>query len=159
MIKKFIAFIILNLLNFFFCTPTGYVTSITVHSTKIGSNKISSLCKSDKVKVRDAFYPLSDSSVNRMTSDHFQIIYGSSDSSGSINDEFIKGNLINLENIRAFYINQLGMKDVTTSSLLSGKYKLNVYVTFTGLTGFEEDWAYMSMDEEQFTFLVLDLEL
>ena len=153
--KTLFALLFLSSLSLYLASPTGFVKSITTHTSKSGSATISSQCSSDSFKVRDVQYSLTDTSVNRMTSDHFQIIWGNSDSTGTVTDSFIKGNLINLENIRAFYINQLGMKDISSSmtGALSGKYKLNVYVSATGLSVFTDDWAYMSVDSQGFAYL------
>lgn len=136
---------------------TGFKKTVTTVTT-VGSTKtISELTKSDTYKVRDSFYELTDTSVNRMASEHFQIIWGNGDTTNTVTTEFVKGNLINLENIRTFYINELGMKDITTSATnaVSGKYKVNVYISATGLTQFEDDWAYMSADSEGFSYLFL----
>ena len=149
-------FLLLSLLiSLSSCYADGYVTSITIHLSKSGNADISSLCAGDTFKVRDSIYSLTDTSVNRMTSEHFQIIYGNGDTTHTITDAYIKGNLINLENIRTFYINKLGMKDISTSRTgqLSGQYKLNMYVSATGLTIFEDDWAYMSVDSQGFAYL------
>ena len=134
---------------------TGYKKTVSTVTTVGSSKTISELTAKDEYKVRDSFYSLTDSSVNRMASEHFQIIWGNGDTTGTVNTEFVKGNLINLENIRAFYINELGMKDVTTSTTgaISGKYKLNLYISATGLTQFTDDWAYMSADYEGFSYL------
>ena len=155
MYSKIFPALFLSILSLSLCYADGYVTSITVHLSKSGSANIESLCANDAFKVRDSIYSLSDSSVNRMTSDHFQIIYGNGDTTHTITDDYIKGNLINLENIRTFYINKLGMKDIATSRTgqLSGNYKLNMYVSATGLSIFEDDWAYMSVDSQGFAYL------
>ena len=76
----------------------------TISTTPVASSNIVDLTRNDAYKVRDAFYSLSDNSVNRMASEHFQIIWGKSNSTNiRIDEEFIKGNLTNLENIYAFY--------------------------------------------------------
>lgn len=134
---------------------SGYHKTYTTVTTVSSSKTISQLTASDEYKVRDSFYSLTDTSVNRMCSEHFQIIWGNGDTTGTVTTDFIKGNLINLENIRAFYINELGMKDVTTSMTgsVSSNYKMNVYVSATGLTAFTDDWAYMSVDSNGFAYL------
>lgn len=136
---------------------TGFKKTVTTVTTVGSSKTIAELTSNDAYKVRDSFYDLADTSVNRMASEHFQIIWGNSDTTNTVNTEFVKGNLINLENMRTFYINELGMKDITTSTTnaISGKYKVNVYISATGLTKFEDDWAYMSADYEGFSYLFL----
>ncbi|GEM_PF-5062536 len=126
--------------------------------TTVGSSQtIEQLTANDTYKVRDAIYSLTDSSVNRAASEHFQIIWGNSDSTGLVNDELIRGNLINLENIRTFYMEDLGMKDIGISqnSSITGKYKTNIYISNTGLSSFDDDWAYMSTDADSFAYLFL----
>ena len=134
---------------------TGVQTFIDVSSTVTSSASISEQTAYDEYQVRDDFYSLDDSSVNRATSEHFQIIWGNGDTTGTVNYDFIKGNLINLENIRTFYVEKLGMKDIGTSQYgwIDGLYKTNVYVSGTGLSVFEDDWAYMSVDSDGFGYL------
>ena len=134
---------------------SGYQSSYETVTTVNSSQTISELTSNDEYQVRDSFYSLTDSTVNRMTSEHFQIIWGNDDTTGTVTTEFIKGNLINLENIRAFYINELGMKDICYSMTdsIDGKYKTNIYVSATGLTAFTDDWAYMSTDSQGFAYL------
>ena len=99
----------------------------TISTTAVASSNIVDLTRNDAYKVRDAFYSLSDNSVNRMASEHFQIIWGRSNSTNvRIDEEFIKGNLTNLENIYAFYTQELGMKDIGVSG--NQKFKTNVYI-------------------------------
>ena len=138
---------------------TKVYKTVNVVSTTTSSKNISQLTSGDAYQVRDGIISISDNSVNRMASEHFQIIWGNSNSSNTtVNDDFIKGNLTNLENIRTFYIEQLGMKDICYSmtNSLSVKYKTNLYVSNTGLSGFEDDWAYMSTDSEGFAYLFLN---
>lgn len=131
------------------------VSDIAVCTTLDSSKTISELTANDEYKAYDAVYSLNDTSVNRMTSEHFQIIWGNSDTSGEVNYAFVKGNLINLENIRSFYIDELGMKDIGISMdpRITEKRKTNIYISGTGLTKFEDDWAYMSVDRESFAYL------
>ncbi len=138
---------------------TGVYTTVDVVSTTTSSKTISQLTAGDEYAVRDGIIALDDTSVNRMASEHFQIIWGSSNtSSTTVDDNFIKGNLINLENIRTFYIERLGMQDICYSmtSAVSGKYKTNIYVSNTGISSFEDDWAYMSADSDGFAYLFLN---
>lgn len=107
---------------------------------------------------RDPVYDLSDTSVNRMESEHFQIIWGNEDTTGTVNREFVRGNLENLENIRSFYMNELGMDDPGKSMnpyFGDGKYKTNIYIAATGLDKIQTDWAYMSVDKDSFGYIVM----
>ncbi len=165
--KKFIALLIcavttmasMNIGIMSVVAATGVYKDIDVVSTTNSSISISQLTVNHEYKVRDEIISLNESSVNRMASEHFQIIWGNSNTANTdVNYDFIKGNLINLENIRTFYIERLGMNDICYSmtSSLSGKYKTNIYVSNTGLSGFEDDWAYMSSDSQGFAYLFLN---
>lgn len=94
----------------------------------------------------DMFFAMDDPTVNRAESEHFQIIWGKNDQSGKINDEFIQGNLYNLENCWDVFMDDLDMIPPSRSIENSDPtdYKTNVYVTRTGLDGFAEGWAFMS---------------
>ncbi|MBQ6555309.1 MAG: dockerin type I repeat-containing protein [Firmicutes bacterium] len=131
-------------------------TDTAVVTTLYGGN-IADLTQNDEYKAADNFYSLSDTNINRMASEHFQIIWGNNDTTNTINYDFIKGNLINLENIRSFYIEELEMKDigVSVNPYITEKRKTNVYISNTGLSVFEDDWAYMSADSDGFGYLFL----
>ena len=60
-------------------------------------NPVSVVAATDEYVARDPYYSLTDSSVHRMSSEHFQIIWGNEDTTGTVNEEFVRGNLINLE--------------------------------------------------------------
>ena len=137
------------------CCVSAAVIKDTNVSAAIGNTNIAALTQNDEYRTYDTFYSLDDTSINRMTSEHFQIIWGNGDTTGKINYDYIKGNLINLENIRSFYIDELEMKDIGISQnkRITEKRKTNVYVSGTGLTKFEDDWAYMSVDSDSFAFL------
>ncbi len=129
-------------------------TDISV-SSAIGSANITALTQNDQYKTYDTFYALDDTSVNRMTSEHFQIIWGNGEQSDKMTYDHVKGNLINLENIRSFYVDELGMKDIGISQNpeITEKRKTNIYVSDTGLAKFEDDWAYMAVDGDSFAYL------
>lgn len=105
---------------------------------------------------RDPFYNFS-SDYNYYTSQHFQFIWGKSGTSSAVTDDFLKGNAQNLENCWSVYTDELGM-DTPSQSVDSlrrdGKnYKINIYISGTGLSGMTDDWAYMSYDPEQYPYL------
>lgn len=108
---------------------------------------------------RDAFYDLGDKSVNRMTSEHFQIIWGKEADASAVNETLVKGNLENLETIRDFYVNEMGLDDTGVSVYSpvnsSNRYKTNLYINQTGLSKIEDDWAYMSSDKDGFAYLAV----
>lgn len=155
--KKFASIMIaLTLLASYSNVNANTITDITenqnVNDTAIvTSNEVTYL-------TRDAIYSMNSSEVNRAESEHFQIIWGNNDETGLINEAFIQGNLENLENIRSFYVNELGMVDgseAVNNPYITGKYKTNVYISNTGLSQFENDWAYMSVDSDGFGYIFL----
>ncbi len=115
---------------------------------------------SDAYIARDAFYAMNDTSVNRLSSEHFQIIWGKQDETGTVNQELVKGNLENLETIRDFYVNVLGFYDtsVSVNSPIDSSmhYKTNLYINKTGLSKITSDWAYMSSDDDGFAYLAVE---
>ena len=82
-------------------------------------------------------------------SEHFVIFYGDNDTTGEVNDAFLKRNLENCETLWHCYTEYLGMTDLNTDIYgRSGqKYKTNIYLTYTGLPKFEEGWAFMSSED------------
>ena len=141
---------------------TGYVAQAECVFA-IDNKNISELTKDDEYKVRDAFYSLDDSGINRACSEHFQIIWGNNGTnSGRVNEEFVAGNLTNLENIWAFYVYGLEMEEPGISeneSLRNVKYKTNLYISSTGLNDkVADDWAYMSVDSGSFGFMCLEVD-
>ena len=150
------------LINCFGFTSLADVKKDISVVSNVGTGRsITAATANDSYKVRDAILSLTDSNVNRMSSEHFQIIWGNNDTTGTVTQEFIKGNLINLENIRTFYIEELGMKDIAVppSSRNKTTYKTNVYVSNTGLSDLSgnlaDDWAYMAVDREGYGYLFL----
>ncbi|MDQ2087737.1 DUF6055 domain-containing protein [Herbivorax sp. ANBcel31] len=115
---------------------------------------------SDEYIARDPYYSMSDSNVNRATSEHFQIIWGNNDETGLVNDSFIEGNLRNLENMWELFIDDMGMVEPSQSIYSRNrdgqKYKTNLYITRTGLSQHEEGWAFMSGDRDGFGYMILD---
>ena len=110
----------------------------------------------DQYSVRDPFYNFS-SSYNYYESEHFQFIWGNSGDSSKVTTAFLEGNAKNLENIWNVYMDELGMEPPSQSvnlSLRDGKeYKTNIYISGTGLSGMEDDWAYMSYDSGGYAYM------
>ena len=135
---------------------TNQTTSAGVQLT---SSLIDNKAVTSQYAIRDSFYDLNDKSINRASSEHFQIIWGNdykpadNDLIRVIDDSFIRGNLENLENIRAFYVNEMGLDDTSVGNN-GGHYKTNLYIANTGLSKVTDDWAYMSVDDGSFAFLV-----
>ncbi|MGN1411047.1 MAG: DUF6055 domain-containing protein [Oscillospiraceae bacterium] len=103
---------------------------------------------------RDPFYNFS-SSYNYYTTEHFQFIWGNSGDSSRVTQQFLEGNGKNLEACWDVYMNELGMKAPSTS-MYNGdtkNYKVNIYISGTGLSGFNDDWAYMSNDSDGYAYM------
>lgn len=137
----------------------GTLCTAPVVKTPVVAKAATTQAQNVTYQTRDAFYSLSDESVNRMESEHFQIIWGNGDTTGTVNEAFVRGNLENLETIREFYLDVLGMKDPGQSHSPSvfgtGYYKTNVYIAETGLSNITDDWAYMSVDSQDFGYMVM----
>ena len=139
------------LLNVIGCMSVAIaVPPVKPAKVKINENKAIYLA-------RDPFYSINDSSVNRATSEHFQIIWGNNDTTGTVNWEFVQGNLANLESIRSFFIKEIGLGDIelTQDPTITGTYKTNVYIALTGLDKVFDDWAYMAVDKDSFGYMVM----
>lgn len=96
--------------------------------------------------------------VNRWESEHFQFIWGKNGADSSkITKEFLEENAKHLEACWDVYMNELSMEPPTQSvelDLRDGKqYKVNFYISGTGLTPFEDDWAYMGYDNQGYAFM------
>ena len=110
----------------------------------------------DEYKTRDPFFNF-NSGYNYYTSEHFQFIWGNSGDSGQVTQSFLQANANNLETCWDIYVNKLGMTEcaesVETYLRDGSKYKLNVYISGTGLSGMADDWAYMSWDRQGYPYL------
>ncbi len=106
--------------------------------------------------VRDPFYGFS-SDYSYYETEHFQFIWGKSGEASKVTEAFLKGNGRNLEECWDIYMSDLGMaapSQSTNVSLRDGKnYKTNIYISGTGLSGMEDDWAYMSYDKDGFAYM------
>ena len=88
---------------------------------------------------------------NYAESEHFVIFYGNNDTTGYVNDSFLKKNLEYYEKYWHCYGEYLGMENMNVDiyGKSQQKYKTNVYLTYTGLprTEFKEGWAFMSSED------------
>ncbi len=107
-------------------------------------------------QVRDPFFNFG-SGYNYYTSEHFQFIWGNSGDAGKVTEDFLRKNAANMEQFWDIYVNGLGMNECAESveaRLRDGrKYKLNIYISGTGLSGMQDDWAYMSYDNQGYPYL------
>lgn len=110
----------------------------------------------ESYQVRDPFYNYS-SGYNYYESEHFQFIWGNSGDASKVTSEFLEGNARNLEACWDVYMIDLDMatpSQSTNLSLRDGKeYKTNIYISGTGLSGMEDDWAYMSYDSGGYAYM------
>ena len=129
------------------CALTLFGSSLYLPQTAIAA---------ESYQTRDPFFSFS-SGYHYYTSEHFQFIWGSSGDSAKVTESFLKANAANLETCWDIYVNDLGMTECAESvepRLRDGKkYKLNVYISGTGLADKQDDWAYMSYDNQGFPYL------
>ncbi|MBQ8926837.1 MAG: hypothetical protein IJ055_01005 [Oscillospiraceae bacterium] len=96
--------------------------------------------------------------VNRWESEHFQFIWGKNGADSSkITESFLQENAKNLEACWDVYMNDLAMDPPTQSVNLDlrdgNEYKVNFYLSGTGLSNFTDDWAYMAYDSQGFPYM------
>ncbi|MCM1530085.1 MAG: DUF6055 domain-containing protein [Alistipes sp.] len=96
--------------------------------------------------------------VNRWESEHFQFIWGKNGADSSkITQEFLEENARHLEACWDVYMEELSMEPPTQSVELylrdGNQYKVNFYISGTGLTPFTDDWAYMGYDNQGYAFM------
>ncbi|UJR18283.1 hypothetical protein I4U23_005186 [Adineta vaga] len=135
---------------------TSWVSATSLFS-RVKTSKGENFKKAVTYESRDLFYALDDPSVNRATSEHFQIIWGNNDTSGTVNLTLVEGNLKNLEGIRSFYIDVLGFGDIGYAGKpsLTGLYKSNLYIALIGLEKIYDGWAYVGTDSDGCAYQVM----
>ena len=110
----------------------------------------------DSLSTRDVWCANED--VNRWESEHFQFIWGKTGpDSAKVTQAFLEENAKNLEACWDVYMNELHMEPPTQSVNLrlrdGNKYKVNFYISGTGLSPFSDDWAYMGYDNQGYAFM------
>lgn len=87
--------------------------------------------------------------ANYAESEHFVIFYGNNDTTGRVNDAFLKRNLEDYEKLWKCYGEYLGMENMNVDiyGRSTQKYKTNVYLTYTGLDQYPDGWAFMSAED------------
>lgn len=87
--------------------------------------------------------------ANYAESEHFVIFYGNNDTTGKVNEAFLKRNLEDYEKLWKCYGEYLGMTDMNVDiyGRSTQKYKTNVYLTYTGLDQYPDGWAFMSAED------------
>jgi len=111
---------------------------------------------SESLMTRDVWCANED--VNRWESEHFQFIWGKNGADSSkITQAFLEENAKHMEACWDVYMNELSMEPPTQSVNLSlrdgNKYKVNIYLSGTGLSPFPDDWAYMGYDNQGYAFM------
>ncbi len=82
-------------------------------------------------------------------SEHFVIFYGNNDTTGKVNDAFLKRNLEDYEKLWKCYGEYLGMENMNVDiyGKSTQKYKTCIYLTYTGLDQYPDGWAFMSAED------------
>ena len=112
--------------------------------------------RAETLKTRDILCNGQD--VNRWESEHFQFIWGKNGAdSAKVTEAFLQENARHLEACYDVYMNELQMEPPTQSVELGlrdgNEYKVNFYISGTGLNGFTDDWAYMAYDSGGFAYM------
>lgn len=110
----------------------------------------------DTLMTRDVWCANED--VNRWESEHFQFIWGKNGAdSAKVTQAFLEENAKHMEACWDIYMNDLHMEPPTQSVNLGlrdgNRYKVNFYISGTGLSPFADDWAYMGYDSEGYAFM------
>ena len=110
----------------------------------------------DTLMTRDVWCANED--VNRWESEHFQFIWGKNGAdSAQVTQAFLEENAKHMEACWDIYMNDLHMEPPTQSVNLGlrdgNKYKVNFYISGTGLSPFTDDWAYMGYDSQGYAFM------
>ena len=87
--------------------------------------------------------------ANYVESEHFVIFYGNNDTTGQVNEAFLKRNLDDYEKLWHCYSEYLGMENMNVDiyGQSEQKYKTNIYLTYTGLDQYPDGWAFMSAED------------
>ena len=122
----------------------AFCTAVTLAAMSCPALQVSA---ADECLVRDkwGYY----TSANHVESEHFIIYYGNNDTTGKVNDAFLKRNLEDYEKLWKCYGEQLGMENMNVDiyGRSTQKYKTCVYLTYTGLDQYPDGWAFMSAED------------
>jgi hypothetical protein len=120
----------------------------TTDSAAGGGTTTATATEAREYQAHDPIYDMDAENVNRATSEHFQIVWGT-DAPEKVTDAFIQGNLENLEAVWTVYVDELGFRPPSQSVTQDDPthYKTNVYVTETGLAEHAEGWAFQGFRE------------
>ncbi len=139
------------------CSAVMCFSAVSVPVNALELNPVETVqAQADNLKTRDVWCANED--VNRWESEHFQFIWGKNGADSSkITESFLQENAKNLEACWDVYMNDLKMEAPTQSVNLSlrdgNQYKVNFYISGTGLSPFADDWAYMGYDNQGYAFM------
>ena len=125
---------------------TAALTALTMTASMLSAFPVQTTA-AEEYLVRDKWGYCT--TANYAESEHFVIFYGNNDTTGQVNDAFLKRNLENYEKLWHCYGEYLGMENMNVDiyGKSTQKYKTNVYLTYTGLDQYAEGWAFMSAED------------
>ena len=137
-------------------TTASVLAAALAFTTVPGMVYIEPADAADALMTRDVWCANED--VNRWESEHFQFIWGKTGAdSAKITQSFLEENARNLEACWDVYMNDLSMEEPTQSVNMrlrdGNRYKVNFYISGTGLKPFADDWAYMGYDNQGYAFM------
>ena len=126
---------------------TSFLTALTIVTSMMPYVTVSDSSAAEEYKIRDKWGYCR--TANYVESEHFVIFYGNNDTTGQVNQEFLRRNLEAYERLWNCYGEYLGMENMNVDiyGKSSQKYKTNVYLTYTGLDKYPEGWAFMSAED------------
>lgn len=126
---------------------TSYLTALTISASMVPHVTAVETSAAEEYKIRDKWGYCT--TANYAESEHFVIFYGNRDTTGQVNDAFLKRNLEAYERLWKCYGEYLGMENMNVDiyGKSTQKYKTNVYLTYTGLDKYPEGWAFMSAED------------
>ena len=138
---------------------SGYVHQVQVYDTALSLAEITTLIGRDAEVYlsNEIYYTDASAQVNVRKSQHFRIVWGKQDPSGLMTEDYVQGNLWQLENCWQRYHIYQGFHEpgVSVDPLYQdgNKYKVNFYISDTGLDRFVGDLgAFMGGDEHGFGY-------
>lgn len=126
---------------------TSSLTALTLMTSMFAYVPVADVSAAEEYKIRDKWGYCT--TANYVESEHFVIFYGNNDTTGKVNEDFLKRNLEAYERLWKCYGEYLGMENMNVDIYGSNsqKYKTNVYLTYTGLDKYPDGWAFMSAED------------
>ena len=125
----------------------SFLTALTLMISALPYSPTAGTSAAEEYLIRDKWGYCT--TANYAESEHFVIFYGNSDTTGQVNEAFLKRNLEAYERLWNCYGEYLGMENMNVDiyGKSSQKYKTNVYLTYTGLDKYPDGWAFMSAED------------